>query len=131
MSEIPAHVEGDEELHRALNPRSNALAEDGRVHYMAFYSSTEPWRISVDRARYRVAKESLRERTDWRLARLLTETVRGLPFEPALTVDSVPEDGNDAHAEIVVDAKISKTQVKTKVCVKLAEIATVLPQDAA
>lgn len=129
MSEVPAHVDDAEVLHRILNARTNAIGADGNVHYMAFYSSTNPWRISVDRARYRSTAATLLGRPDWRLAKLITAGVRALPVDPSLRVDGLPENGNDAHAEIVAAPQISKKQMKTRICVQLAEIASLVNHD--
>ena len=128
MAAIPSEVADDEDLHRILYPGANAL-RDGVVHYMAFYSSTMPHRISVDRARYRPAAVSLLGRADCRLAKLLARTVRSLRFDalPPLLVEAAPELGNDAHAEIIADSAYSKNKLKTRVCVELAEAAQLVP----
>lgn len=127
MVDVPPRVDDDEVLHRVLNPRTNSIGADGRVHYMAFYSSTDPWRISVDRARFRAAAATLVGRSDWRLAKLATGGVRALPVDPSLRVDGLPENGNDAHAEIIAAQQISKKQMKTRICALLAEIASLVP----
>ena len=128
MNSVPPHVADEEELHRLLNPAANACGVDGRVHYMAFFSSTDPHHISVDRARHRTVEESLRGRERHGLAQLETGKVRALPVTPPLVVESMPENGNDAHAEIVAHETISKNGMKTKVCVLLAGLASVVLQ---
>jgi hypothetical protein len=121
----PALVADEEILHRAVPAGSS---REDKPHYMAFYSSTEPWRISVDRATYRTLEESLAGWPTCGAAALQVGAVRELAFEPHLTVESVPENDNDAHAEIVVAKATSKNAVKTKVCAKLAEISTMVRQ---
>jgi hypothetical protein len=125
VSPVPI-VHDDEALHRVVNPRSNALNPDGTVHYMAFYSNTDPHRVSVDRAAYRTTDDSLREWPGCGLAKLIAKHVRAIKLaEAAVRVDALPEDGNDAHAEIVAPTDASKKKVKTVVCVRLAELASV------
>lgn len=126
MSSVPAEVADGETLHRLLDPNANAIGPDGSIHYMAFYSNTLPHRISVDRANYRSVEESLQKHRRCGLAAIGVEPVRGLPFDPRLRVQSVVENDNDAHAEIIANEGMSKKSVKTKVCVKLAEIATLV-----
>ena len=127
MASPPDVVNDEESLHRMLLANGNGV-RDGEVHYMAFYSSSYPFRISVDRGEYRTISQSL---ANWGsqngVARLEAAHVRGLEFTPPLEVEAVPEHGNDAHAEIVVDEnKFSKNRVKTKVCRKLAALAKIV-----
>ncbi|MCL2447639.1 MAG: hypothetical protein FWD17_01695 [Polyangiaceae bacterium] len=93
---------------------------------MEFYSSTEPARISVDRAAYRPLERTLE---GWppgaRAAVVVAGDVRALAFSPPLRVESCPEDGNEAHAEIRASADVSKNFIRTKVCVQLAGISLV------
>lgn len=121
----PEAVADEETLHR-LVPGPQCGVE--KPHYMAFYSSTEPWRISVDRADYRSLDTSLAQWPTRGAASLNTRRVRELPVEPRLAVDGRPENDNDAHAEILVATTTSKSFVKTKVCVKLAESSTMVRQ---
>ena len=102
------------------------------MHYMAFFTKTEPDRISVDRVRYRTIEQSLAGKVGWRLARLRTGAVRALRFSPPLpaaplTVDSAPIEGNAAHAEIAVCGTVSKNGIKEKICGELARISTLVP----
>lgn len=122
-SGVPDGVEDAETLHRLVQPAS--CGED-KPHYMAFYSSSMPHRISVDRAAYRTIEESITQAPTWGVAALDAGPVRKLPFVPTLAVESVPENDNDAHAEIVVDDLHSKNFVKTKVCKQLADISTIV-----
>jgi hypothetical protein len=120
MSDPPVAVSDDEILHRIVRPE-NISGE--KPHYMAFYSATEPYRISVDRGEYRTSAESLASATAGaRLAALRAGAARELALLPTLRVESVPEHGNPAHAEIIASTEISKKQMKTKVCAMLADI---------
>jgi hypothetical protein len=124
--ELPsAHVAHEETLHRVVAPGSDGPE---KPHYMAFYSKTEPHRISVDRATYRTIDQTLESRPWCGAAALNTGAVRELEFEPRLIVESKPENGNDAHSEIVADTARSPTFVKTKVCAKLADISKMVRQ---
>jgi len=128
VSGVPKHVSDEETLHRLLPPSASNMVVNGRVHPLMFYSSTEPYRVSVDRAAYRTADESLHGKPRHGIAALLTSAVRLLDVSPyqRLGVESLPELGNDAHAEIQADPTMSKNHMKTKISKKLSEIADVL-----
>jgi hypothetical protein len=121
---VPVAVADTERLHRVTDPQN---VRDGKPHYMAFYSKTEPARISVDRAEYRSIEETLvGEPPGTRIAALIAGEVRALPIVPPLRVESCPENGNEAHAEIRVGDAPSKSFIKTKVCAMLADISSMV-----
>lgn len=131
---VPPLVADDEDLHRAV-PREN-VAADGHVHYMAFYSASddedEVKRVSFDRARYRPLAETMTGRTEHALARIAAGAARRIPgIDPPLDVVSRPENGNEAHAELVYSGTISKKQMKTRICGLIGKAVTVVdPWDA-
>lgn len=124
---VPTIVEDREALHRVIEPQ-NCRGE--RPHYMAFWTRKEPRRYSVDRAEFRSIQKSLERHPTWGLAAINAGVVRSLEFTPALQVIGVPENDNDAHAEIRIDEKISKTQIETKISRKLADNAVMVQQPA-
>lgn len=142
-STIPSIVDDAEPLQRAINgnPAAQLVRPDGTVHYLAFWSATEPWwHISVDRGLYRSKQATLRGRAGFRLGVLNTGAVRRLELSPPAEVTHKPEPEdesdpsspiNHAHAHISVPPKgsapdsppgYSKNKVKTVVCAKLAEL---------
>ena len=116
-------VADEEALHRLVQ---SGQSRGEKPHYIAFYSSTEPFRISVDRSGYRTLEDSLAQSPKCGAAVLGAGPVRAIALEPHLVVERVPENGNDAHGEIVVPQTFSKNAVKTKVCAKLADISTMI-----
>lgn len=124
---VPVAVADTETLHRVVADPGNVRGE--KPHYMAFYSKTEPARISVDRAAYRSVEQTLAgERAEAQVAALVAGDVRALSLEPALRVESCPENDNDAHAEIRANPELSKNFIKTKVCWMLADVSRIVPR---
>jgi hypothetical protein len=124
---VPVAVADSERLHRVVADPQNVRGS--KPHYMAFYSKTEPARISVDRAEYRSLAQTLAgERPEASVAALLTADARGLAIVPPLRVESCPENDNDAHAEIRANDEHSKNFIKTKVCAMLADVSSMVPR---